>query len=135
MRTFKQILIKIAWLIIYTLFNIGLFFIELNFFFKKKPKTNKSNSGIETLDVLIDVGHFFLDALNSFAIFIHASIDLSIALVAFLLFIPVQLRYIKPNYKRGSKKKFLYSVLASFVVLMLLKLIMYIWMFIDTSYT
>lgn len=134
MRILKQILVKIIWLIIYIIFNIGLFFIELSIFFKEKSNTYDSNSGIETLDVLIDVGHFFLNALNSFAIFFHTCIDICIALVAFLFFIPVQLRYIKPKYEKGSKKKFLYSVLASLLILMILKLIMYIWVLIDAIY-
>lgn len=134
MKTLKLILIKIAWLLIYWAFNIGLFLVEVSVLFKKRTKSNKSNTGADTLDFLLDVGIGFLDALSGLAVFIHGCLDSVIALVTLLFFIPVQLKYIKPNYQTGSKKKFLYSLLASLVVLMLLKLIMYIWIFIDGNY-
>lgn len=134
MRFFKQVLLKITWLIIYIVFNVGLFFIEVSILFKKRTRSHKSNTGSETLDVLLDFGAGVLDALSGLTILIHGCFDVVIALVAFLLSIPVQFKYIKPNYETGSKKKFLFSLLASLSVLMLLKLMFYIWLFMDGYY-
>lgn len=134
MRVLKQILRKIAWLLIYLTFNIAVFYIEISVLFKKRTSKHHHNTGSEVADLFLDLGTVFIDALSGLAVFIHGCLDSIIAVVAFLIFIPIQLKYIKHNFQEGSKKKFLYSVLAALAVVMLLKIIFYIWMFIDDSY-
>ena len=133
MKVFKQILIKLAWVVIYLAFNVGLFFIEISFLFKKESKNYKSNTGSETLDALFDVGSVFLNVLDGLGIFIHGCICIVIAIISFLIFIPIQFKHINPQYQ-GEKYKFLYSILAAIVVIMTLKLLLYIWMLFELYY-
>lgn len=129
----KRIFTKTIWLILYLAFNIVLFFIEINLFFKKNNSSYSGNSGINSLDDFFALSHASFNVLGELAIVGFSFVAMGIALVAFLLFIPFQVYVIKPKYKT-SKKKFLFSLLAAFSIVMILKLIVYIWMFVDLNY-
>ena len=116
---------------LYVLFNILLFFIEVNFFFKKNDSGN--TSGFSLLDDVFTITNSSFNFLGDLALVGFSFVAMGIALVAFLLFIPLQLYYINRKYK-NHKKKFLFSLLASFTIVILLKLMMYLWMFIDMNY-
>jgi hypothetical protein len=128
----KRILKKIIWLILYLAFNIVLFFIEINFFFQNHDASYSSNSGISTLDDFLTLVHTSFNTLEELAILGFSFVAVGVALVAFLLFIPIQIYVIKPKYKT-SNKKFLFSLLAACSVVIILKLIGYIWMFVDLN--
>jgi len=129
----KRILKKALWLLLYLAFNISLFFIEINFFFKNHDASYSSNSGISALDDFFTFINTSYSAFAELAILSFKFVAMGIALVAFLLFIPIQIYVIKPKYKT-SKKKFLFSLLAACSVVVILKLIGYIWMVVDLNY-
>jgi len=129
----KRILKKAIWLLLYLAFNMGLFFIEINFFFKNHDASYSSNSGINALDDFFTFINTSYSAFAELAILSFKFVAMGIALVAFLLFIPIQIYVIKPKYK-ASKKKFLFSLLAACSVVVILKLIGYIWMVVDLNY-
>ena len=125
-----KLLKRLIWLIIYLSFNVIIFFLEISIFFKQNNKANKSNSGFSLLDGFLNLLNSFFDFIGTLALIALAYMDAILALVAFLLFIPIQIYFINPKYK--NNKKFLFSVLASLSVVILLKLIMYGSMLIDT---
>jgi hypothetical protein len=129
----KKIFTKTIWLILYLTFNIVVFFIEINLFFKKNNTSYSGNSGISLLDDFFALSHASFNVLGELAIVGFSFVAMGIALVAFLFFIPLQVYFLKPKYKT-SKKKFLFSLLAAFCIVMIIKLIVYIWMFVDLNY-
>ncbi|QWX83003.1 hypothetical protein H0I23_11080 [Cellulophaga sp. HaHaR_3_176] len=129
----NKILKKIIWLLLYLAFNISLFFIEIIFIFKKNDTIYTSNTGFNSLDDLVTISNSAFNFLGELALVSFSFIAMGLALIAFLLFIPVYIYFIKPKYK-NHKKRFLFSLLASFVVVIVLKLILYTWMFIDLNY-
>ncbi len=125
-KSMIKILKKLSWLIIYLLFNAVIFFIEIHVLFKKNDTNYSSNSGFSLLDQ-------FFNILEGFAIvgFVYAAVGLTI--VSFMLFIPLQIYYIEVKYK-NNKNKFWFSLLVSFSVVIILKLILHCWRFVDLNY-
>ena len=124
---------KLSWLIIYLLFNTIIFFIEIYVLFKKDTTSYSSNSGFSLLDVFFNRSDSFFSILEGFAILGFTYLSIGISIVAFIFFMPLQIYYIQPKYKHNNKK-FLFSLLASFSVVILLKLMLYCWMFVDLNY-
>lgn len=128
----REILKKLIWLILYLLFNAVLFFIEISVLFT----TNDSftgGSGFESVDDILEAFNVVFNILEGMVMVFYLYTAIGLAIVALLLFIPVQVYYINRKFK-NHKKKFLYSLLASFAVVMTLKLLLYAWMFIDLNY-
>ncbi len=130
----KQLFKKTIWLLLYLAFNSMLFFIELFFLFKKNNSDYSNPSGSNSLDDFLAFSSATFNFLGELAIVGFSFVATSIALIAFLLFIPIQIYFIKPKYN-DSNHKFLYSLLASFAMVLLLKLLMYVWMIIDLNYS
>ncbi|WP_282164742.1 hypothetical protein [Cellulophaga baltica] len=130
----KQLFKKTIWLLLYLAFNSMLFFIELFFLFKKNNSDYSNPSGSNSLDDFLAFSSATFNFLGELAIVGFSFAAIGIALIAFLLFIPIQIYFIKPKYN-DSNHKFLYSLLASFAMVLLLKLLMYVWMIIDLNYS
>ncbi|WP_158849383.1 hypothetical protein [Algibacter sp. L1A34] len=79
----KRILKKIIWLILYLAFNIVLFFIEINLFFKKNNTSYSSNSAINSLDDFFALSHASFNVLGELAIVGFSFVAMGITLVAF----------------------------------------------------
>lgn len=128
----RELLKKLIWLILYLLFNAVLFFIEISVLFT----TNDSFTGVsgfESVDDILEALNVVFNILEEMVMVFYFYTAIGLAIVALLLFIPVQVYYINRKFK-NHKKKFLYSLLASFAVVMTLKLLLYTWMFIDLNY-
>ena len=128
----REILKKLFWFILYFLFNAVLFFIEISVLFT----TNDSftgGSGFESVDDILEAFNVVFNILEGMVMVFYLYTVIGLAIVALLLFIPVQVYYINRKFK-NHKKKFLYSLLASFTIVMTLKLLLYAWMFIDLNY-
>lgn len=124
---------KLSWVIIYLLFNSIIFFIEIYVLFKKDNTSYSSNRGFSLLDVFFNMSNSVFSTLEGFAILGFTYLSIGISIMAFILFIPLQIYYIEPKYKYNNKN-FLFSLLASFSVVVLLKLVLYCWMFVDLNY-
>jgi len=128
-----KILKKLSWFILYLLFNSVLFIIELKVLFKRDTYSYSGGSGVETLDDILEAFNAIFSVLESMAMVFYLYSAIGLTIVAFILFIPVQVYYINRKFKNNSKK-YWYSLLASFGVVVLLKLLMYSWMYIDMNY-
>lgn len=128
-----KILKKLSWFILYILFNAVLFFIEISVLFKRSNQNYRGNSGLNSVDDILEAFNAIFSVLESMAMVFYLYSAIGLAIVAFILFIPVQVYYINRKFKNNSKK-YWYSLLASFGVVVLLKLLMYSWMYIDMNY-
>ena len=128
----RKILKKLSWFILYLLFNAVLFFIEVSVLFT----TNDGFTGgseFESVDDVLEALNVVFNILEGMVMVFYLYTAIGLTIVALLLFIPVQVYYINRKFK-NHRKKFLYSLLASFAVVMTLKLLLYAWMFIDLNY-
>ncbi|MFV1449373.1 hypothetical protein VBZ51_09515 [Maribacter sp. HS] len=128
----RKILKKLSWFILYLLFNAVLFFIEVSVLFTTNDGFT-SGSGFESVDDVLEALNVVFNILEGMVMVFYLYTAIGLAIVALLLFIPVQVYYINRKFK-NHRKKFLYSLLASFAVVMTLKLLLYAWMFIDLNY-
>lgn len=128
----REILKKLFWFILYFLFNAVLFFIEIIVLFTTNDGFT-GVSGFESVDDILEAFNVVFNILEGMVMVFYLYTVIGLAIVALLLFIPVQVYYINRKFK-NHKKKFLYSLLASFTVVMTLKLLLYAWMFIDLNY-
>ncbi|WP_396634140.1 hypothetical protein [Maribacter sp. R86514] len=92
-----------------------------------------SGSGFQSVDDILEALNVVFNILEDMVMVFYFYTAIGLAIVALLLFISVQVYYINRKFK-NHKKKFLYSLLASFAVVMTLKLLLYAWMFIDLNY-
>ncbi|SHK31985.1 hypothetical protein SAMN04488007_2736 [Maribacter aquivivus] len=129
-----KILKKLSWLLLYLLFNTVLFFIEVSILFDTNNSSNSGISGFDSIDALLEGFNAFFDVLQGMALLFFFYASIASAIFALLLFIPVQLYFINRKFKNHSRK-FLYSLLASFALVILLKLPKYIFMFIEMTYS
>jgi len=129
----KNIVRKLIWLLIYVIFNAVLFFIEISILFNNDTTSHRSNSGFDWMDKALTITNSAFSFLEDLAFLIFSFISAGIMLVAFLIYIPIQIYVITPKYKE-DKKRFLYSLLASFSLVIILKLIVYAWALIDINY-
>jgi len=127
-----KILRKLSWFIFYILFNAVLFLIEIRVLFTTNDGFT-SGSGFQSVDDILEALNVVFNILEDMVMVFYFYTAIGLAIVALLLFIPVQVYYINRKFK-NHKKKFLYSLLASFTVVMTLKLLLYAWMFIDLNY-
>jgi len=109
-----------------------LFFIEISVLFTTNYGFT-GGSGFESVDDILEALNVVFNILEGMVMVFYLYTVIGLAIVALLLFIPVQVYYINRKFK-NHKKKFLYSLLASFAVVMTLKLLLYAWMFIDLNY-
>lgn len=128
----RKILKKLSWFILYLLFNAVLFFIEVSVLFTTNDGFT-GGSGFESVDDVLEALNVVFNILEGMVMVFYLYTAIGLAIVALLLFIPVQVYYINRKFK-NHRKKFLYSLLASFAVVMTLKLLLYAWMFIDLNY-
>jgi len=128
----RKILKKLSWFILYLLFNAVLFFIEVSVLFTTNDGFT-GGSGFESVDDVLEALNVVFNILEGMVMVFYLYTAIGSAIVALLLFIPVQVYYINRKFK-NHRKKFLYSLLASFAVVMTLKLLLYAWMFIDLNY-
>ncbi|WP_430425308.1 hypothetical protein [Maribacter litoralis] len=128
----REVLKKLIWLILYLLFNVVLFFIEISVLFTTNDGFT-GGSGFESVDDILEALNVVFNILEGMVMVFYLYTAIGLTIVALLLFIPVQVYYINRKFK-NHKKKFLYSLLASFAVVMTLKLLLYAWMFIDLNY-
>ncbi|WP_405414168.1 hypothetical protein [Maribacter sp. Asnod1-A12] len=128
-----KILKKLFWFILYLLFNAVLFIIELKVLFRRDTSGYSGGSGVETVDDILEAFNAIFSVLESMTMVFYLYSVIGLAIVALILFIPVQVYYINRKFKNNSKK-YWYSLLASFGVVVLLKLLMYSWMYIDMNY-
>lgn len=128
----RKILKKLSWFILYLLFNAVLFFIEVSVLFTTNDGFT-SGSGFESVDDVLEALNVVFNILEGMVMVFYLYTAIGLAIVALLLFIPVQVYYINRKFK-NHRKKFLYSLLTSFAVVMTLKLLLYAWMFIDLNY-
>ncbi|KSA14120.1 hypothetical protein [Maribacter dokdonensis] len=128
----RKILKKLSWFIFYLLFNAVLFFIEVSVLFTTNDGFT-GGSGFESVDDVLEALNVVFNILEGMVMVFYLYTAIGLAIVALLLFIPVQVYYINRKFK-NHRKKFLYSLLASFAVVMTLKLLLYAWMFIDLNY-
>ncbi|APA62977.1 hypothetical protein [Maribacter sp. 1_2014MBL_MicDiv] len=128
----RKILKKLSWFILYLLFNAVLFFIEVSVLFTTNDGFT-GGSGFESVDDVLEALNVVFNILEGMVLVFYLYTAIVLAIVALLLFIPVQVYYINRKFK-NHRKKFLYSLLASFAVVMTLKLLLYAWMFIDLNY-
>ena len=129
----RKILKKLSWLILYLLFNAVLFIIELKVLFKRDTSGYSGGSGVETVDDILEAVGAMFNILESIAMIGYFYVTVALAILALVLFIPVQVYYIKPKFTNRSKS-FWYGLLASFAVVLVLKLLLYAWVFIDENY-
>ncbi|MEP2278827.1 hypothetical protein [Maribacter sp.] len=129
----KIILKKIAWLVLYLLFNAVLFFIEVSILFEGGDSSYSSNSGLNSIDDILEAFSAIFNVLEGVVMVFYFYWSIGMVIIGLLLFIPVQVYYINRKYKH-HRKKFWFSLLASFVVVIGLKLLMYSWMYIDMNY-
>ncbi|MEP2238370.1 MAG: hypothetical protein ABJI22_08425 [Maribacter sp.] len=129
----KTILKKLSWLVLYLLFNAVLFFIEVSVLFKGEDSSYSSNSGLNSIDDILEAFSAIFNVLEGIVMVYYFYWSISLVIIGLLLFIPVQVYYINRKFN-NHRKKFWYSLLASFVVVILLKLLMYCWMYIDMNY-
>ncbi|MEO9505495.1 MAG: hypothetical protein ABJF56_14035 [Maribacter dokdonensis] len=101
--------------------------------FKRDTSGYSGGSGVETVDDILEAISAMFNILESIAMIGYFYVTVALAILALVLFIPVQVYYIKPKFTNRSKS-FWYSLLSSFVVVILLKLLMYCWMYIDMNY-
>jgi len=127
-----KILKKLSWFILYLLFNAVLFFIEIRVLFTTNDGFT-SGSGFESVDDILEAFNAIFSVLESMAMVLYLYSAIGLAIVAFILFIPVQVYYINRKFS-NHRKKYWYSLLASFGVVVLLKLLIYSWMYIDMNY-
>lgn len=127
-----KILKKLSWFILYILFNAVLFLIEIRVLFTTNDGFT-SGSGFETVDDILEAFSAIFELLEGVTIVFYFYAAIGLALMALLLFIPVQVYYINRKFS-NHRKKYWYSLLASFGVVVLLKLLMYSWMYIDMNY-
>jgi len=128
----KNVLKKLSWFILYFLFNALLFFIEVSVLFTTNDGFT-GGSGFESVDDILEALNVVFNILEGMVMVFYLYTAIGLAIVALLLFIPVQVYYINRKFKNNSKK-YWYSLLASFGVVVLLKLLMYSWMYIDMNY-
>ncbi|WP_405397510.1 hypothetical protein [Maribacter sp. Asnod2-G09] len=129
-----KILRKLFWLLLYLLFNTALFFIEVRILFDTNDSSSSGVSGFDSIDALLVGFNAFFDVLQSVALLFFFYASIASAIFALLLFIPVQIYFINRKFK-NHRRKFLYSLLASFALVILLKLPKYIFMFIEMTYS
>lgn len=130
MRVIKKIFRNLFWLVSYLTFNISLYIIEMNILFKKSS-SHTNSSGFEVLDVFLEVVDFFGSLLNSLAMLAFFCIDVGLAVVGFIIFVPLWLRVLKPKYQ-NNKNKFSFSLLIAFGIVIALKLILYVSMYFES---
>ncbi|CAN0586098.1 unnamed protein product [Ectocarpus sp. 12 AP-2014] len=129
----RKILKKLSWFILYLLFNAALFIIELKVLFKRDTSGYSGGSGVENVDDILGAIGAMFNILESIAMIGYFYVTVALAILALVLFIPVQVYYIKPKFTNRSKS-FWYGLLASFAVVLVLKLLLYAWVFIDENY-
>lgn len=129
----RKILKKLSWFILYLLFNVVLFIIELKVLFKRDTYGYSGGSGVETVDDILEAVGAMFNILESIAMIGYFYVTVALAILALVLFIPVQVYYIKPKFTNRSKS-FWYGLLASFAVVLVLKLMLYAWVFVDENY-
>ncbi|SIQ53779.1 hypothetical protein SAMN05421797_1026 [Maribacter ulvicola] len=120
-------------MVLYVLFNSVFFFIEINTLFGHKESNHSGSSGVASIDDVLKVFSLLLNVLESIAIVGYLYVAIGVAIIALILFVPVQVYYINRKFK-NYRKKFWYSLMASFAVVILVKLVMYSWMYIDMNY-
>ena len=109
-----------------------LFLIEIRVLFTTNDGFT-SGSGFETVDDILEAFSAIFELLEGVTIVFYFYAAIGLALMALLLFITVQVYYINRKFS-NHRKKYWYSLLASFGVVVLLKLLMYSWMYIDMNY-
>ncbi|WP_286815064.1 MULTISPECIES: hypothetical protein [Maribacter] len=101
--------------------------------FKRDTSGYSGGSGVETVDDILEAISAMFNILESIAMIGYFYVTVALAILALVLFIPVQVYYIKPKFTNRSKS-FWYGLLASFAVVLVLKLLLYAWVFIDENY-
>ncbi|MDF4202624.1 hypothetical protein PXD56_06650 [Maribacter sp. SA7] len=127
-----KILKKLSWFILYLLFNAVLFLIEIRVLFTTNDGFT-GGSGFESIDDILEAFSAIFNVLEGIVMVYYFYWSIGLVIIALLLFIPVQVYYINRKFN-NHRKKFWYSLLASFVVVIGLKLLMYSWMYIDMNY-
>jgi len=129
----RKILKKLSWFILYLLFNAVLFIIELKVWFKQDTYGYSGGSGVETVDDILEAIGAMFNILESIAMIGYFYVTVALSILALILYIPVQVYFIKPKFTNRSKK-FWYGLLVSFAVVLVLKLLLYAWFFVDENY-
>ena len=128
-----KVIKKIGWFLTYTLINIIMYLVERNIVFGEKMPFGEAHSGFEALDTFLNVGGFFLNVLSGLAEFVFLLKAIIVAVLGFLLFIPVNIKLIRPRFENENKKMLL-GLFSALSIVLVFHLGFHLWEYIERYY-
>lgn len=128
-----KVIKKIGWFLTYALINIIIYLVERNIVFGGKLPFGEAHSGFEVLDTFLNVGGFFLNVLSGLAEFVFLLKGIIVGTLGLLLFIPINIKLIKPRFQNENKRMLL-GLLAAVGIVLVFHLGFYLWEYIERYY-
>ena len=128
-----KVIKKIGWFLTYALINIIIYLVERNIVFGEKLPFGEAHSGFEVLDTFLTIGGFFLNILSGLAEFIFLLKAIIVGVLGLLLFVPINIKLIKPRFQNENKRMLL-GLLAAVSIVLVFHLGFHLWEYIERYY-
>lgn len=128
-----KVIKKTGWFFVYGFINVVIYFVEMHIVFGQRLPIGKANSGFEVLDAFLNVGGAFLNVLSGLAQLIFLYKAIIVGVIGFILFIPVNIKLIRPRFKNENKRMLL-GLLAAISIVLVFHLGFHLWEYVECYY-